>query len=192
MSDFWPDDLELEDNRSPWEILEEAHADWEEHSGGRLNLVLQATESVSGNDMIVVHAKFEPSGRTAELFTVVHRPGSPYPARIQPKDDLPDVFKKSYRVANKTMGALAMTIGAERDVVNEWVADTPAEFRSKLREVLNLGSTKSEIVSLAATRPPDAGKADAGKADAGKADAGKADAGKADAGTVGAAAAATP
>ena len=31
---------------------------------------------------------------------------------------------------------------------NEWVAETPGEFRNKLREAFNLGIVKSEVLSL--------------------------------------------
>ena len=155
MSDFWPD-IELEDTASPKDILEEARGNWEQQSGGRFTLVLQPVTSQSGNAMVIVHAKHEPSRRTAELFSVVHRPESPYPTTIQPKsEDLPSFLKKEYMTRSVDYGIAAARYGEKDEVVrNKWVADTPAEFRSKLREVLTLGTTKSEIVSLAATRPP--------------------------------------
>ena len=162
MSEFWPDDLELEDTLSPREILKEARSEWEERSGGQFTLILQETISKTGNDMLIVHAKHEPSGRTAELFSVVHRPDLSYPATIQPKsEDLPSFLKKEYTARSAGYMHAAAQLGVQDEVVrNRWVADTPAEFRSKLREVLTLGTTKSEIVSLAAARPPAAQPAD--------------------------------
>ena len=45
------------------------------------------------------------------------------------------------------MMATAATV-TEKEVTNEWVCETPAEFRVNLRRALNLGVVKSEIVSL--------------------------------------------
>jgi hypothetical protein len=36
-------------------------------------------------------------------------------------------------------------------VENNWVADTPSEFRDTLREAFNLGIVKSEVLSIAAS-----------------------------------------
>ncbi|MGD0384459.1 MAG: hypothetical protein ABSA77_13140, partial [Thermoguttaceae bacterium] len=97
MTDFWPNGLELSDTQSPMDILYDARRNWESESKGLLTLILQTAKSKSKNDMIIVHAKHVPSDRTASLFSVVCRPGAPYPARIQPRDDaVPDFFKKSY------------------------------------------------------------------------------------------------
>ena len=155
MADFWPSGLELTDSQSPIEILQEAQRDWESSSGGVMALVLQSAESDSGNDMIIVHAKHLPSNRTASLFSVVFRPANPYPVTIQPKDDeLPDFLKKSYYVpGHDPVGSLlarsSLPSVEGRTVTNQWVSDTPSEFREKLREVFNLGLARSEVVNLA-------------------------------------------
>jgi hypothetical protein len=75
---------------------------------------------------------------------------------IQPEiDDLPNYLKKSYtRETMSTVAALAASISEisgqvrERTIKNEWVAETPSEFRSKLHDVFNLGSVKYTVLSL--------------------------------------------
>lgn len=153
MSKYWPDGLELSDTQSPIEILRDAQTEWESSSGGALALILQEAESKSGYDMIVVHAKHVASNRTAALFSVVSRKGNPYPARLQPKDDqLPNFFKKSYKTQSlsslASMSAVIGQLNEEKWVNNDWVADTPGEFREKLEGVFNLGNIKSEILNL--------------------------------------------
>jgi hypothetical protein len=108
--------------------------------------------------MLIVHAKHVPSNRTVTLFSVVHRPGAPYPAKIQPRDDeLPDILKKSYY--RPGIADLAMIKTSGQHVTNQWVCDTPAEFRSEVQKVFNLGVIKSEVLSLvsAAWKSPIAG-----------------------------------
>ncbi len=88
----------------------------------------------------------------------------PYPVIIQPKDgDLPIFLKKSYykpgaRSLTEMKGNIplipAMRIAEKQGVVgkqvlNQWVSDTPSEVREKLVEVFNLGAIKSEVLNLA-------------------------------------------
>jgi hypothetical protein len=153
MTDFWPDGLELSDTESPMDILKDAQRNWELESKGLLTLVLQETKSSSGFDMIIVHAKHVRKNRTASLFSVLHRHGAPYPARIQPRDnDLPNFFKKSYYEPAMSSAAVDLFRRTQGGTVeNNWVADTPSEFRDTLREAFNLGIVKSEVLSIAAS-----------------------------------------
>lgn len=145
MTNYWPSGLDLTDVQSPMAILREARSDWEEESDGLLTLILQTAESTSGNDMIIVHAKHNPSNRTATLFSVVYRPDIPYPATLLPKDDeLPDFLKKHYIKPGISIGLPI----EDKTVVNPWVADTPLEFRNNLTEVFNLAIIKSEVLSI--------------------------------------------
>jgi hypothetical protein len=97
MSSFWPDGLEISDIQSPRDILNTANEEWQKNSDGILELVLQDAKSKSENSMIIVHAKHVVNNRTAQLFSIVHQPGKPYPVTIQPeKEELPDFLKKSY------------------------------------------------------------------------------------------------
>jgi len=154
MSKFFPAGLKLDDSQTPMQILEEAMRDWEVESAGLLALVLQLAKSQSGNDLILVHGKHVPSNRTISLFSVVHRPGNPYPATIQLRqDDLPKVLRKSFyeEGLGKALGIMSTVQG--RTVNNPWVSDTPSEFRSKLQEAFNSGLIKSEVLNLVAGTP---------------------------------------
>lgn len=161
---FWPQDIQLSDTQSPLEILNTAQEEWRTSSDGIMELVLQDTMSNSGNSMIIVHAKHVISNRTATLFSIVYRADYPYPVTIQPKDeDLPTFLKKSYykpgarsiAEMKEHISLIPTTRIAEKQgvsgkqVLNQWVSDTPSEFREKLVEVFNLGAIKSEILNLA-------------------------------------------
>jgi len=150
MTNYWPEDIDIDDTGDPQDILLEAKDQWYNGSGGRLELVVQEAESKSGNKMLIVHAKHNPSNRTVTLFSVVHRPEQPYPARIQPKDvDIPNSLKKEYykpgvaEVVNHPFEG--------KCIVNKWVCYTPTEYRQNLEKVFNLGFVKAEIISLVST-----------------------------------------
>jgi hypothetical protein len=146
MSSFWPKGIELSDTQSPKDVLETAREDWQESSDGAMELVLQDAKSESGNSMIIVHAKHVASNRTATLFSVVHRRESPYPARIQPKEeDLPSFLKKT---RSNPIG-LPEIVFTGTTISDQWVSDTPSEFRKALTAAFNLGVIKREILNLA-------------------------------------------
>lgn len=154
MSNFWPG-IDLKDTKSPLEILNDAKEDWEKNSNGAMTLVLQQATTTNGNNMIMVHARHLPSARTGAILKVVHRPTSAYPVTIYPEDDeIPDFLKKSYSTAGFDVIASMMpqSIGKvpPRTVTNQWVAETPAEFRAKLKSAFGLGTAKSIILNLAA------------------------------------------
>jgi hypothetical protein len=149
VAEFWPAGLDLDDTSSPLEILEMANQEWAEHTSGLLALVIQEAESTNGNHLLIVHAKHVPSNRTVTLFSVVHRPGAPYPATILPRDnELPDILKKSYYRPGFAEVSAGFRGLEGRRVENDWVSDTPSEFRSQLRNVFKLGILKSEVLSL--------------------------------------------
>lgn len=157
MADFWPSGLKLDDTQSPMQILKEAQQDWETKSDGLLTLVLQNATSESGNDLILVHAQHVSSKRTSHLFSVIHRPKSPYPATIEPRDSaLPNVLKKSYYqpgILGPAAAIRSLDKPEGRTVTNEWVSDTPSEFRAKLQQAFSSGFVKSEILNLTCTVP---------------------------------------
>jgi hypothetical protein len=164
MSSFWPDGIEISDTQSPKDILNTAQEEWQTASDGILQLVLQDTKSESGNSMIIVHAKNVANNRTATLFSIVHQPEKPYPVTIQPeKEDLPVFLKKSYyrktsepsipdalslSMLNPTLSLQKGGGNGMEQVVNQWVSDTPPEFRKKLSEAFNLGIVRREILNL--------------------------------------------
>lgn len=146
MSRFWPEGLSLSDTQSPYEVLEIASEEWETASNGALTLVIEQTEAERENAKITVHAKHVPSNRTATLFSIIHRLSAPYPVTIQPREDnLPDILKKSYYDPGID-GISWLTRG--RTVENEWVSDTPSEFREKLSKAFNLSIVKAVVLSL--------------------------------------------
>lgn len=158
MTSYWPSNLELSDTAAPMDILRDASEDWRVNSQGLLELVMQVVQSKSGNDMILVHAKHIPSNRTASLLSVVMRPNNPYPARIQPKEDeLPNFFKKTYVRSGYSAGSLGIESalksiqGLQLTETNQWVAETPSEFRAKLADAFNLGALKSIVLNLVAS-----------------------------------------
>ncbi len=156
MSSFWPVGFEISDTQSPRDILSTAQEEWKTNSGGILELVLQDTESESGNSMIIVHAKHVMNNRTAQLFSIVYQLGKPYPVKIQPEEkDLPSFLKKSHSKPSPQDIFLSTNISLtpQQDLINKWVSDTPSEFRTKLSEVFNLRIIKREILNLASQVP---------------------------------------
>jgi hypothetical protein len=152
MSEFWPSGLEMTDSLSPREILGEADREWTDRSGGVLRLVVQETVSTSKNQILIVHARHVPTNRTIALFSIVHRPLAVYPVSIQPKDDqLPGFLRKSYYepgIADLNLSATNILAPKGRHITNEWVCDTPSEFRSKLRQAFNQETVKSDLITL--------------------------------------------
>lgn len=156
MSLYFPTGLNLDDTQSPMEILQEAKSDWETESDGVLSLVLQTAKSQNNNDVVIVHAKHLPSNRTTSLLTVIYRPGTPYPVTIQPKEDeLPKFLRKSYYEPGFSSGGLRVMTTEGQTITNEWVADTPSEFRMNLSKAFNLGVVKSEVLNLISGTPED-------------------------------------
>lgn len=149
MGNYWPSGIDFSDiPQSPREILKVAREDWDTGSEGIMELVLQDAESETGNPIIIVYAKHVPSNRTSKLFSIIHRPNNPYPVTIQLEvEDLPNFLKKSYhRLEDFERAAMGVRQVLE-PISNEWVSDTPSEFRKKLREAFNLGSVKSVIIN---------------------------------------------
>lgn len=161
MSKFFPGGIQLNDTQTPREILQDAVHDWETESEGQLTLIFQSATTKDGDDMIFVHGKHVPSNRTVTLFSVVSRPGSPYPARIQPRNnELPTYYRKSYYEPGLMAGLALKADMQGRTVTNEWVAETPSEFRAKLVDAFNLGVVKSELLNLLCGAPQPDSEAD--------------------------------
>jgi hypothetical protein len=100
----------------------------------------------------VVHALYVPTNRTCTLFSVVHRVNAPYPVTIIPKnDDLPNFLRKSYYQPGLGDISAARYGLTGSQIINEWVADSPADFRKNLREAFNLESVRAILVNLAAS-----------------------------------------
>ncbi len=154
MSTFWPEGLSVSDTQSPCEILESAREEWETASYGTLTLVFQKAETQNGNTEIIVHAKHIPSNRTETLLSAIHRSKKLYPITIQTKRDeeLPTILKKSYYQPGIIDSVTAVSFRSldydGKTVTNEWVSDTPSEFREKLSKAFNLSVVKAAILNL--------------------------------------------
>lgn len=150
MTNYWPSNFHLEDVSTPAQILESAGYEWDVNSNGQLQLIFQESLADHNYETIIVHAKHVSSNRTKTLFSVSHRTGNPYPVRIEPTaDELPNYLKKSY-TTNSTASLLSSFDIKGKTITNEWVCDTPSEFRRKLSDVFNLGTLKADILSLLA------------------------------------------
>ncbi|QGJ70949.1 Hypothetical protein PBC10988_26520 [Planctomycetales bacterium 10988] len=165
MSSFWPSGIELKNIQSPIEILKEAQRDWDSNSDGILNLVLNTikVEGINGlliEMRIIVDIKHIPSNRTATVFTVLHRQNSPYPVSIiLEEEELPDILRKSYTVSGrKGIETVLESVRGTKETItvnNEWVADTPLEFRENLQKVFNRSYLKSMVTNLISGHLPD-------------------------------------
>jgi len=164
---FFPEGIELSSILSPSEILEEARRDWEVNSNGllllRISQVPIESEEESILDVYIVHS---PSKRMAKVLSVAHRPNQPYPIEIRPESfNIPKYLKKSYEIQTRRspssslffsladqMRAIERTLPevTTKTIINEWVCDTPAEFREKLEKAFNLGAIKSTINNIIA------------------------------------------
>jgi hypothetical protein len=164
---FFPEGIELSSILSPSEILEEARREWEVDSNGllllRISQVLIESEEETILDVYIVHS---PSKRMAKVLSLAHRPNQPYPIEIRPESfNIPKYLKKSYEIQTRRspsssvfsslvdqMRALERTLPEviTKTITNEWVCDTPAEFREKLEKVFNLGVIKSTINNIIA------------------------------------------
>ncbi|MCK5617026.1 hypothetical protein KAR91_84975 [Candidatus Pacearchaeota archaeon] len=156
MSNFWPTNLNIDEILPPIEILKSAQNEWSSKSEGILELILYSDKSTDENKVITVIAKHIPSNRTTALFEVLHRQSKPYPATLVPKewDTLPNSLKKSYYSPGthdfaSVVGSVSQALQG-REIKNNWVTETPSEFKNKLNKMFNLGVLKTEIVNLIA------------------------------------------
>ena len=154
MSEYWPDDLDLTDTRSPLEILESVRQELIAMSGHRLTLDVIGTETGDGRVSIPVYAREMSAFRAAMLLEVTHRAGFHYPARIIPvTEELPDFLKKEYwkpgavRDFGLSPALRSMEVFGTQ-VTNEWVCDTPTEFSDKLQQVLKRAEVKRALLGL--------------------------------------------
>ena len=161
MSGFWPSGIDVQDTRSPREILKVAQEDWSTSSSGIMVLIINDAMSKAGNPMIIVRAKHVPTNRTAKLFSVIHRPDKPYPATFQlEEEELPNFLKRSYVRPGRSLIGIEALMGTsistqEKTVSNPWVSDTPSEFEKNLKAVFNDGVIRGQILNLLADSSSD-------------------------------------
>lgn len=161
---FFPDDIELSEIFSPSEILEDAKREWDAHSNGILLLQISQALLDSEEELVLeVYIVHSPSKRMAKVLSVAHRPNHPYPIEIRPESfNIPKYLKKSYKTQSRRSLSPLFSIADQmraiesapefvtQTITNEWVCDTPTEFREKLEKAFNLGTVKSTILNIIA------------------------------------------
>lgn len=152
MTDFWPRGLDIDYCDSPEEILDVAERGWRERSGGLLLLDVDRSNYDDGCTKLTVRAIHVPSKNSATLFYVFRRFDSPYPASFALIDEEIPVRLKAARYEPGTLDlyGAASFVKEGRTVENEWVCETPEEFRDKLQKVVDHPRVKSRVVNLVA------------------------------------------
>lgn len=172
---FFPSDLEIINAQSPLDILSEAKDEWDAKGQGVVTLLVDEGRSTlrSHGDidvtLIRVYALHIPTERVESLLTVIHVSGKPYPARINPeKEDIPAYLRKERFVPAKKAGLMPPSILQSiseaipaHTVTEEWVCESPEEFRRQLAKALTLGHVKSAITNIIAGSTNHAQSADA-------------------------------
>ena len=163
---FFPHDLEIANVQSPLDILSEAKNEWDTEGQGVITLLVdegRSTESDIVYALIRVYAQHIPTERIENLLTVIHVCDKPYPARINlAKEDIPSVLRKERLVPVKNAGLMAagllQTLSEAipaHTVSEEWVCQSPGEFRKQLAKALTRGSVKSAITNIIAASSKD-------------------------------------
>ena len=163
---FFPRDLEIVNVQSPLDILSEAKNEWDAEGQGVITLLVVEGRSTTPDIVyacIRVYAQHIPTERIEYLLTVIHVCDKPYPARIElVKEDIPANLRKE-RFVPAMRGGLVSSDFFERvnkaapahTVSEEWVCQSPGEFRKQLAKALTRGSVKSAITNIIAASTTD-------------------------------------
>jgi hypothetical protein len=156
MPNFFTSDINVEDIRSPREILDEAARELER----RAATVAVTIREVELDDRIVLaFAVFNQECDLEHvLFEVMHRRRHSYPVSIcPPAFELPEFlqrrrFEPTFGDAMRAASGITseMLAGTGRFVENEWVCATPREFSEKLRTLFALDNVKAQLLSVIA------------------------------------------
>lgn len=162
--DLWPDDILAapETAPSPLELLEYQARCLEERTSGRLKVELSGYKTEDREALRFTVAVPSQDYRCL-LFEVLHRPEFMLPARFVPPEPLPNYLRERYVIP---AGSAPLESNFERYtkptppqlVETQWVANTPAEFQTKLQKLLQTQEVKALLASLMtmASRPPKA------------------------------------
>ena len=160
--DLWPDDIlaTSEEVPSPIELLEQQARYLEQRTSGRLKVELSGYKTEDREALRFTVAVPSQDYRCM-LFEVLHRPELMLPASFVPPEPLPNYLRERYvipalqpRWESPVMRSLEPT--PSRTMDNQWVANTPAEFQSKLQKLLQTQEIKALLASLVtmASKPP--------------------------------------
>lgn len=162
---FFPHDLEIVNVQSPLDILSEAKNEWDAEGQGVIKLLVvegRSTIPATTPDIVYacirVYAQHIPTERIEHLLTVIHVCDKPYPARIElVKEDIPANLRKERFVPARSGGLLSSDLfktlneaAPAHTVSEEWVCQSPGEFRKQLAKALTRGSVKSAITNIIA------------------------------------------
>jgi hypothetical protein len=147
---LWPTDLHTDDVRTPTEILVEQAQLLEKETKGVLQGRVTEPE-VEGRKILAFEVVAPRIPVTTRLFEVQQSPQLEYPvAIIPPNVAIPDYLKREVYRPSGMEAVLAGPVVAGRMETNEWVADTPLEFRKKLEKLLSSSGVKAILYSLLA------------------------------------------
>lgn len=160
--DLWPDDILAapETAPSPLELLNYQARRLEERTSGRLKVELSGYKTEDREALRFTVAVPSQDYRCL-LFEVLHRPDFVLPASFVPPEPLPNYLREKY-VKPGAPSPFAPSLPKflestpERTIENQWVANTPAEFQTKLQKLLQTQEVKALLASLItmARRPP--------------------------------------
>ena len=153
---FWPDEINVDEVRSPHDIMKEA-GDELESRASRLDVRI-ASKKLDDRVVWSFEVSHPAAGLTLRLFEASHQLDQTYPVVIAPpSSDIPEFLRRKRYVPGqpgsfsglKAFRALAE--GAAGHVVtNEWVCGSPSEFEKKLQILFSEDRVKSRIISILA------------------------------------------
>ncbi len=161
-TDLWPDDVLVapETVPSPLELLDYQARCLEQRTSNRLVVELPEYKTDDRETLRFTVAVPSQDYRCV-LFEVLHRPGFMLPASFIPPEPLPNYLREKYVSSPSAYWSLSQKMREElepRTIENQWVANTPAEFQTKLQKLLQTQEIKALLASLMtmASRPPKA------------------------------------
>lgn len=163
--DLWPDDAlaTSAEMPSPIELLEQQARYLEQRTSGRLMVELSEYKT-EDRDALRFTVTVPSQDYRCLLFEVLHRPDLMLPASFVPPEPLPNYLRERYVVPGLSLGQSSLAtfatvmkgISQPSTIENQWVANTPAEFQTKLQKLLQTQEVKALLASLMnmASRPP--------------------------------------
>jgi hypothetical protein len=149
---MWPDELFVEDTRTPMAILEEQARALAAKSGGRIiaDLPHRTVDDLTQVDFEIVAPAIK---RRHRLFSIRSGMDDPYPVEIlPPQQRIAKGLQTEVVVESGVRGLGFPELGAKPPKLapNPWFIGTEADFVAKLQEVLNHPATRGVITSLLA------------------------------------------
>jgi hypothetical protein len=159
---YWPDEINSDEVLSPEDIMHDAGIELEKRTH---RLTVSIPESQIDDRVFLAFEVKNREGTIFNLFEVSHRIGQSYPVAIDPPSfTIPDFLQReryipgtpgignieAFPVSKSVREAMLGTQG--RNVTNEWICATPAEFKSKLTSMFGRDEIKVQIINLLASK----------------------------------------